>query len=632
MAARVDADDLAALSADPRVSRIWVDQARARPQLDASTALIGMTGTTGAYIAGADGLDTTIAVLDTGMQTNHPFLQGKVIEEACYSTTEPQNASVSVCPNRRGSMVGPGSAATCTFPGCSHGTHVAGIAAGKNPVSSGVPANGVAKESNLIAIQVFSGFSRATECAPLAAPCVLAYDADIMAGLDHVLTRVITLGERVAAVNMSLGAGKYDVACDNEPIKFLIDELKAMNVATIIASGNDGFTDSVAWPACVSTAITVGASKASTIGTFSNSSPLVDLVAPGVDIVSSLPGGTYAKETGTSMSTPHVAGAFAALRSLFPAASVDQIETSLKSTGDAVVDGRNSLSRPRIRVDLAVEALRTLLGGGGGTRSSIGMLAATLPYARSVQVGTTSTIFATMLNPTGTDAVDCLPSMPNGVVAGSFSYQAADAANALVGSVNTPVPIAAGRSQQFIIGVTPTAPFGAVDIPLAFKCQNFARVPLVSGLNTMLLSSSATTPPDLIAIGATVSNDGIMTVGQSGGVFSTAVVNIGPTSPITASVDINGTGMPLLVSICQTNPATGVCLAPAVGAGVGAQAPTGQPLTFAIFARATGPIALDPALKRVFVRFSAGGVVRGATSVAVRTSFGDQPAAVAESR
>ena len=95
---------------------------------------------------GSTGAGQTIAVLDTGIDSSHPFLAGKVVEEACFSI----NAN---CPNRATTMTGPGSGVYCAYApaGCQHGTHVAGIAAGQGNTFSGV-----ARGANVMSVQVFS--------------------------------------------------------------------------------------------------------------------------------------------------------------------------------------------------------------------------------------------------------------------------------------------------------------------------------------------------------------------------------------------------------------------------------------------------------------------------------------------
>jgi hypothetical protein len=106
--------------------------------------------------------------------------------------------------------------------------------------------------------------------------------------------------------------------------------------------------------------------------------------------------------------------------------------------------------------------------------------------------------------------------------------------------------------------------------------------------------------------------------GQSAA-FAVATVNVGAGGLITASADTGTAGVPLAIGICQTSPATGLCLS-TVGATATVQIDRGGTPTFAVFVTAAGAIPFDPARHRIFVRFKdASGFTRGATSVAVRT-------------
>ncbi len=273
---------------------------------------------------GGRGAGQAVAILDTGVDAAHPFLSGRVNAEACFSTTSGQSRSV--CPNGEASQIGPGAARPCQITGCLHGTHVAGIAAGR-----GESFSGIAPDANIIAVQVFSRFGQSTG----------AFTSDIIRGLDFVLQQ--NASQRVAAVNLSLGGGRERGFCDTEPMKMVVDQLRSAGVATVIASGNDGLRDSVSFPGCISSAVTIGATdKRDRIASFSNCGPQTDLHAPGVAITSSVPGRGFQALSGTSMATPHVVGAFAALRSRFPNANVTQLELALEATGPV------GSGRPRI--------------------------------------------------------------------------------------------------------------------------------------------------------------------------------------------------------------------------------------------------------------------------------------------
>jgi hypothetical protein len=162
---------------------------------------------------------------------------------------------------------------------------------------------------------------------------------------------------------MSLGGGDpftSTASCDaaHGARKDAIDLLRSVGIATVVASGNNGFVDALTAPACISSAISVGSTtKTDEVSGFSNAAPFLSLLAPGGSITSSIPGGGFATFSGTSMAAPHVAGAWAVLKSRLPSATVDQILDALRSTGQPIVDSGNGLTFPRIQVDRAVSAL-----------------------------------------------------------------------------------------------------------------------------------------------------------------------------------------------------------------------------------------------------------------------------------
>jgi subtilisin family serine protease len=285
------------------------------------------------------GSGTSVAILDTGIDAGHPFFGGRVIDDSCFSTK-------GSCPNGATQMLGPGSAIPCADSGCSHGTHVAGIAAG---------AGGVAPGARIVAIQVFSRFTGA-DCGEGGGECFLSATSDQIAALERVFT--LRSQYNIVAANLSVGGGRAPAACDTdggEPFKAIVDQLASVRVATVVAAGNDGFTDAVSVPGCVSTVVTVGSTtKQDVVSDFSNSSALIDLLAPGSSIVSSVPGGGFEALDGTSMATPHVTGAWALFRQAVPAASVNEVLYYLKESGRPIFDSRNGLTRARIQVDAAL--------------------------------------------------------------------------------------------------------------------------------------------------------------------------------------------------------------------------------------------------------------------------------------
>lgn len=345
LALRVDAATLKQLWADPAVARVTAE-GWSEPALASSTQAIGAPE---AWSAGYTASGWAVAVLDTGFETSHPLLRDKTLSEACFSTNDPAAWSHSTCPNGQETQVGAGSVAPVRTMGqADHGTSVAGVAVG-----NGGGLSGVARDADLIAIQVFSRIAP-PDC------CNRVWDSDLLAGLEHVYALRTTY--QIAAVNLSLGSGRYLTTCDSAfpLVAAAVAQLRATGIATIIGSGNNGYASSTTYPGCLSGAITVGAThNDGTLASFSNAAPFLDLLAPGVKIRSAVLGGGFRAVTGTSLATPHVAGAWAVLKAAKPNASVDEILDTLQASGTPVWDSRNNLTRPFIRLD---SALNRLLG------------------------------------------------------------------------------------------------------------------------------------------------------------------------------------------------------------------------------------------------------------------------------
>jgi subtilisin family serine protease len=342
------------------VAEVMEDQLH-RPFLSESVPLVQADQVWPGGSAGLslDGSGTVVAILDTGVDKNHPFISGKVVEEACFSSNVASLNATTVCPGGDESSFAAGSGVPCNAEGCEHGTHVAGIAAGNGPNFSGV-----AKGANIMAIQVFSQFNDPSICGALgvAPPCAAAFTSDIMAGLERVFNR--RAAHDFAAANLSLGGGGFTSNCDSNPTKPIIDSLRAARIATVVASGNSFFTNALSSPACISSAVSVGSTGDGSLGTavdtvssFSNSASFLSILAPGALITSSILGGGFDDFQGTSMAAPHVAGALAILKQASPASTVSQMVGALQSTGLAVTDTRNSITKPRIRILSALAEL-----------------------------------------------------------------------------------------------------------------------------------------------------------------------------------------------------------------------------------------------------------------------------------
>ena len=391
--ARVDSATLAQLQQDPAVLSVRTSRLFAHSTSESSPQI----GARALHATGITGVGSSVAVLDTGVDTNHEALRDQIIQEACFSTTDESYGSQSVCANGASMQVGVGSGQPCdlTIDACNHGTHVAGIVAGRALTYDGITTRGIAPDAKIIAIQVFSRFAATHPSAICGASattdCVFAFEHDLLRALDWLqLTYDRRLWGTLAAVNMSLGDGSYSEPCDtvgfvpDYPFKWFIDQLRESGVATVVAAGNGASSNGVSFPACVSSAISVGSvsSTKPVFGlrdmpsAFSNAPQasanvpnaqgdrLLDFYAPGASIRSSIAAGdnAFAEFSGTSMAAPHVAGAWALIKSIRPTAGVSLVSRWLYDTGLPIYEQRSgfdpALVVPRVDVIRALAEIR----------------------------------------------------------------------------------------------------------------------------------------------------------------------------------------------------------------------------------------------------------------------------------
>ena len=311
-----------------------------------------------AWRAGYSGQGMTIVVLDSGVDKTHPALSNKVeTAEACFSTHDPVAGYESLCPGNADSSTAENSGKDCDkaelsgVGGCGHGTHIAGIA------------TAVAKDAKILSIQVMS-YVTGGECG--FGTCLRSQTSDVMDALEHVYANLRNT-HSIAAVNISLVSDKsgiYPDTCDGgdgAPLKAKIDQLRSVGIPTVIAAGNDGFTDTLGYPACISTSISVGAvgdgsgaTPVDTVWQDSNSADYLSLLAPGDSITSAIPGVGTESASGTSQAAAHVSGAWAILKQMEPAMSVDDALNRLYTNGTPITDARNSLTFRRIKIDEAL--------------------------------------------------------------------------------------------------------------------------------------------------------------------------------------------------------------------------------------------------------------------------------------
>jgi subtilisin family serine protease len=232
---------------------------------------------------------------------------------------------------------------------------------------SSQPVIGVASEADLISINVFSLRTGAANCSG-AASCIRTWQSDQLAALDYIHTTLVPSFD-IASVNMSLGGSThFSSHCDTDARKAAIDTLRAEGIATIISSGNESSKTGISAPACISSAVSVGATgdNNDNVASFSNSASILDLLAPGVSIQAGYPGNALVTANGTSMAAPHVSGLFAVLNSIDPGSSVDERIAAVQASGVPVTDTANGVITPRIDVPAAIAAL-----GGPGLGAGI---------------------------------------------------------------------------------------------------------------------------------------------------------------------------------------------------------------------------------------------------------------------
>ena len=287
-AADLTPDAAERLRHDPRIASVI-------PDLPGGGALVESGGLIGANIVramGHIGEGVTVAVLDSGLDLDHPDFAGRVVDEQCFCRSE----STGCCPNGGMSQSGPGAGEDDH----GHGTNVTGILA-----SASASHPGIAPGVKLVVVKVldrnnrFSGLSQ------------------VISGVDWVLTE----HPEVRVINMSLLTDAlFDTHCDGvlPPLAVAADTLAARGGVMFACSGNSGSNTSVGAPSCIERVAAVGAvhdsaASADQIASFTNMSATLDLLGPGVQVTASGLNGGMSTYSGTSQATPHVSGLAAML-------------------------------------------------------------------------------------------------------------------------------------------------------------------------------------------------------------------------------------------------------------------------------------------------------------------------------
>ncbi|MCH8064226.1 MAG: S8 family serine peptidase [Chloroflexi bacterium] len=342
LAGRITAAGLAALSQRPDVIEIALDG----EGVAATTQSAALIHADEVHASGLTGAGVVVAVLDSGIDTDHPDLAGDVLYEVCFLKLE-------ACPE----------APHPAEDNFGHGTNVAGIITGDGQVAP----LGIAPDAKLAVYKILAsnGSGRFS---------------DWIAALDDIIAN----HPEVDIVNMSLQSGN---ACPLAAMAAAISILRDSGVPTFIAAGNHGIKDALAIPACLGAAISVGATydgdngrvdgwkvdctdettSADQVACWSDSDATLDLLAPGASITSTRAGGGAITFNGTSQAAPHAAAVAALVLQAFPDLSVDDLEARLKSTGKPVTDDLRDNDPSTNRTTPRIDARVALLADGDDT-------------------------------------------------------------------------------------------------------------------------------------------------------------------------------------------------------------------------------------------------------------------------
>ncbi|MCN9243655.1 S8 family serine peptidase [Streptomyces sp. RY43-2] len=309
------------------IGKVWLD-GRVTADMAESNEQIG---TRSAWDAGLTGKGVTVAVLDTGADTGHPDLAGRVSQSKSF--IEGQEVA-----DRNG-----------------HGTHVTSTVGGSGAASDGTE-RGVAPDATLAVGKVLSDEGFGSE-------------SQIIAGMEWAARDV-----HAKVISMSLGSTEASDGTD--PMAEAVDTLSEETGALfVIAAGNTGAPSSIGSPGAADAALTVGAvDSADQPAYFTSAGPRFgdnalkpDITAPGVDILAArsqlLDGsGYYTRMSGTSMATPHIAGVAALLAEQHPDWSGARLKDALMSTSKQLDDSVYTVGAGRVSVPDAVTARVTATG------------------------------------------------------------------------------------------------------------------------------------------------------------------------------------------------------------------------------------------------------------------------------
>ncbi|MFI5734335.1 S8 family peptidase [Kribbella sp. NPDC051587] len=470
--ASITAGKASARSFQRSVAKVWLDR-KVTASLDQSVPMIGAPQ---AWAAGYTGKGVKVAVLDTGIDPNHPDLKGRVTASKNF-TPDPD-----------------------IVDGFGHGTHVASIITGSGAASGG-KYKGVAPDVDLMVGKVLDHTGSGLE-------------SDVIAGMEWAAAQ----GAKV--INLSLGGDPY--ADDSQdPGAIAVDQLTASTGALfVIAAGNKGQAgaSTVGSPGVAEAALTVASvDKSDKLAYYSSRGPLLsvnrvskpDISGPGSDIVAARAAGTtmgdpvdanYTSASGTSMATPHVAGAAAILLQEHPDWSGPQLKAALMSTSKD--DAYAVYEQGAGRVDVARAVTQQVVGVTSGVDfgrildSEQGDVVRPVTYRNDSAADVTLSLRSSLRTTTGVDtsAAAAVPgqvvvpahgtatvdvTVHAGVLAGGFS---SGAVVATAGDTQVRTPLAMRKSRQTYpvhVSLKLSAPMYTDAYVNAFNAED-ATVPPVS--------------------------------------------------------------------------------------------------------------------------------------------------------
>jgi subtilisin family serine protease len=328
----VTLEGLEKLKHNPNVEKIYFDKAYTISLTD-SVPLIKASELHTYKINGQNltGVGETICILDTGINYTHESLGSCLQTDFLTGNCNKVMSGYDYVNNDAD-----------PYDDHGHGTHVAGIAAANGKVL------GVAPGAGIVMVKVCDS---AGSCS----------SSSILSGFEWCVTNKDLFN--ISVISMSLGdGGQYtSTTCPSDPIDAGIASAYNAGIFITAASGNNGYTSGISHPACNENVVAAGAVTKTDDITFNRGGDLLTILAPGVDITSTWINGGTATYSGTSMSTPHIAGAAAMLQQYAKAKSSaltqTEIKTTLNNTGKAIYDSSSDKTYSRIDVLEAVKSL-----------------------------------------------------------------------------------------------------------------------------------------------------------------------------------------------------------------------------------------------------------------------------------